>query len=421
MRDEFGLPDEAPGRYIPLRDDASYHRAYRPDPLPPTIEISGETLEELAGAMHELGRLDGIVGEVEDGSAVFASFLYKEAEQSSQVEGTRVTVSDILESQLEGEAETSDPDEESSHRLDVQEASNYVEALQEGIDYFDVAGRSRSSVTTELLKQLHGTLMEEGRTDEPDPLPGEFRDDIVHIREQNAGWKDPVRFVPPTPDVASSRMSDLETYIQNGGSYPDLVDCALVHYQFETIHPFTDGNGRLGRLLVALLLYASDILLSPVLYLSSYINRNREEYTDKLLAVSEAGEWEPWIRFFLSGLREQAREAFVRAKLLLEKRREYRRHYEDQRDSVNKLVRTLFEGPFLTIEEAADRIDMSYQTGRTVVEQLVDDGVLVRATEREWGAVYRAAEIMDILERDSQRLPDPDELITSSERGQPSI
>lgn len=414
MTEEFGLPDSAPGQYIPLREDAPYHRAYYPDNLPPSIELTDDIVDQLAEAMHSLGRLDGLTSEVENPTAVFASFLYKEAEQSSQVEGTGVTVSDIVESELtSSRAATSvDPSER-----DIQEARNYVLAIEEAFDYLQTAGRDRANITVELLKSLHETLMEEARADEEDPLPGEFRPDLAYIKEQTEPWKDPVRFVPPKPDMATSRMTDLESYIQSDGRYPDLVDIALIHYQFETIHPFRDGNGRVGRLLVVILLYCSDILLNPVLYLSSFLNRYRDNYADLLLAVSESGAWTDWIQFFLDGIRQQADEAFVRAKLLLRKRREYSARYEDGASSTARLAQELFGKPYVTKEEAADLIDMSYGSGRNAVEALVDDGVLVPHTERKWGRVYRADEILDIIERDETALPDPATLIAADETG----
>lgn len=418
MRDEFTLPDSAPGRYIPLREDAPHHRAYYPDNLPPSLDLTDEIVDELARAMHSLGRLDGVTSEVENATAVFASFLYKEAEQSSQVEGTGVTVSDIVESELTDKrvSGSAGPSEK-----DIQEARNYIQAVEEGLEYLKTAGRDRSSITTELIKSLHETLMEEGRTDEDDPLPGEFRPELAYIKEQTEPWKDPVRFVPPKPDMARSRMEDLESYVQSNGQYPDLIDIALVHYQFETVHPFRDGNGRVGRLLVVLLLYCSDILVNPVLYMSSYINRHRDNYADLLLHVSERGAWTDWIQFFLTGLRQQADEGFVRAKLLLHKRREYRDTYEDAANSTARLAQELFGRPYVTIQEAADLIDMSYESGRKAVDALVDDGVLVPHTERKWGRIYRADEVLDIIERDEATLPDPADLIDSDTTGRLSI
>lgn len=411
MSDEFQLPEIAPGKYIPLRPDAPHHRAYYPNPLPPRIELGVDLIEKLADAMLALGRLDGLGSEVSNPGAVFSSFVYKEAEQSSQVEGTKVTVSDIYQYDLSGNRVV--PDDSDSSERDIREARNYVSALHEGLSYFQTAGRSRDTVTIELIKSLHETLMEKGRSDEDDPLPGEFRPGLAYIEENNEAWKDPVRFVPPKPNMAEGRMHDLEEYIQSGGQYPDLVDIGLIHYQFETIHPFKDGNGRVGRLLVVLLLHCSDLLVNPLLYPSSYIQRHRSEYADRLLEVSEAGAWDEWLDFFLTAMKQQADEAFVRAKLLLERRREYMDRYEDEAKSVRRLSEAIFEQPYLTVREAEDLIDMSYQSANTAVDRLEADGVLEEITGNQKNRVFRAAEVMDIVERAASDVPDSDDIIAT--------
>jgi len=358
--------------------------------------------------MHALGRLDGLASEVENPGAVFSSFVYKEAESSSQVEGTAVTVSDIYKHQVEDDAS---PPSETEHEKDVREARNYIRALEEATEYLEVAGTSRQNVTVELIKNLHETLMEEGRTDEEDPLPGEFRPGFVAIEERNEAGFVETRFIPPKPDTAKSYMEDLEEYIRSPSRFPDLVDIALIHYQFETIHPFKDGNGRVGRLLIVLLLACCDLLNYPLLYPSSYFNRRRDEYSDRLLSVSEEGEWEDWILFFLRGIREQSTEAFVRARLLLEKRREYEDEYADEPESVQLLVNSLFSEPYFSVNEAAEMIDMTYQSARNAVDRLEQDGVLTELTGKEKYRVFEASEVMEIVERPANRLPEPGDLI----------
>lgn len=409
MGEEYRLPD-APGQYLPLREDQPLSRAYFPDNLPPTVEFSEDLIDELSRAMHALGRLDGLVSEVDNPGAVFSSFVYKEAEQSSQVEGTAVTVSDIYRYEMDELA--GDP-AESDHERDVREAKNYVKALREALDYFDVAGRSRESLTVSFVKNLHETLMEDGRTDEDDPLPGEFRPGLVYIEEETERGAAGVRFVPPPATAVPGKMDSLIEYARTGRGWPDLVDAALVHYQFETIHPFKDGNGRVGRLLIVLMMLCSDILVNPVLYPSSYFNRHRDEYTDLLLAVSERGAWEDWLLFFLEGMCQQAEEAFVRAKLLVRKRYEYQSTYEAAPPSVRKLATAIFAEPYFTVSEAADTIDMTYQSANGAVEQLVEDGVVVEITGNQQNRVFKAAEIMEIVERSPGELPDPTGVIES--------
>jgi len=409
MKDDYSLPG-APGKYMPLRGDKPLPRAYFADSLPPRLDqfdLSDDVINELADAMHALGRLDGLATEVENPGAVFSSFVYKEAESSSQVEGTAVTVSDIYKHKIEKDR-FSPP--ETEHEKDVREARNYIRALEEATEYLEVAGSSRESITLELIKNLHKTLMEEGRSDEQDPLPGEFRTGLVAIEEKNEAGFVEARFIPPKPEAAESYMGDLDDYIQSPSQFPDIIDIALIHYQFETIHPFKDGNGRVGRLLIVILLACCDLLNYPLLYPSSYFNRSRDEYADHLLRVSEEGEWEEWLLFFLRGIREQSTEAFVRARLLLEKRREYEEEYSDAPESVKRLVDSLFSEPYFSVNEAAEMIGMTYQSAKSAVDSLEEDGVVTELTGKQKYRVFEASEVMEIVERSANRLPEPKEL-----------
>ena len=315
---------------------------------------------------------------------------------------------------IQGEATDRD------HEADVREARNYIRALDEAVSYLHTAGFVRENITTELLKRLHGQLLEQGRTDEEDPLPGEFRPGYAVIEEDNPhapGTR--IRFIPPKSGSVPGLMEDLEAFVQQGSRWPDLVDVAIAHYQFETIHPFTDGNGRVGRLLAVLMLVASRLLHYPMLYLSSYIERHRDEYADRLLAVSEGGEWDEWLQFFLRGIREQAEEAFVRAKLLIDTRNEYESRYSDAPNSVRRLARSLFENPYFTVTEASERIGMTYATANSAVNRLVDDGVVAETTSRERNRVFRATEVMETVERDARNLPDANDLVDIEQAWRP--
>lgn len=286
MKEEYLIDTPAPGVYRPVDSSSGvpFSKFYKPDKLPPEITLTPDVIQAYGRAMHSLGRLDGFWTEIEDPQDVFGLFVYKEAEQSSQVEGTQVTVSDMYE---EGE-----------DSKDVREARNYAAALKETAEQLSETGRARHNLSVDLLKDLHEKLMEVGRTDEDDPLPGAFRTDYVWIEESTGALTSKIRFVPPEPRTARARMEDFEDYMQSDGEYPALIDIGILHYQLETIHPFVDGNGRVGRLLIILLLMAAGILLHPLFYLSSYIRRNREEYTARLLAVNEEGEWNEWLASF---------------------------------------------------------------------------------------------------------------------------
>lgn len=405
MKRGYDLPSEAPGVYLPVRTDRGvpFGKFYRPNDLPPELTLSDETIQLVERAMHALGRLDGFRGQVREADTVFNPLLYKEAEQSSQIEGTQVTTTDMYRATAGGDV--------SARSRDVQEAMNYVEALQSASERLLERGRSRENITLDLLLDLHRTVMETGQTDEEDPLPGKFRPDYAWIEESNEPWQQSIRFVPPKAEMVESMMESLLSYVQSPSRFPDIVDVALVHYQIETIHPFKDGNGRVGRLLAILMLVACDALTKPLFYMSAYIKANREEYTDRLLAVSEAGEWEEWIQFFVSGMCDQAEEVLGRAKLLLDQYETYREAYETAPESVQRLIGVLFEQPYLTVPTAAERIEMSYPTANSAVDRLVDDGVLIQVEEKERNREFVATDVMEIVERDAAELPSPAEVL----------
>lgn len=398
MKDDYLVDTPAPGKYLPVDSSAAvpFAKFYKPGELPPEIELRNDVINAHGRAMHSLGRLDGFWSEIEDPADVFGLFVYKEAEQSSQVEGTRVTVSDMYK---KGE-----------DSKDVREARNYASALKQAARQLSESGRSRENLSLELLKDLHQELMEEGRSDEADPLPGEFRPGYAWI-DESSGLGRRVRFVPPKSEIAISRMEDFESYMRSDGAYPDLIDIGILHYQLETIHPFVDGNGRVGRLLIVLLLIASDILLHPLFYLSSYIRRNRDEYTDRLLAVSEENEWNEWLSFFLDGIKEQADEAFIRAKLLLRLREQYRETYADGRPSVRRLIDELFTEPVFTINRASEMIETSYPTANDAISILEADGVLRERTGKKRYQEFQADEVLAALNADTGELPPPEAVI----------
>jgi Fic family protein len=402
MKDGYLVDTPAPGVYRPVDSSAGvpFSKFYKPNELPPEIELSDDVIQAYGRAMHSLGRLDGFWSEIENPEAVFGLFVYKEAEQSSRVEGTRVTVSDMYK---EGE-----------DSKDVREARNYAAALKEAATQLSERGRSRDNLSNELLKDLHRELMEKGRTDEADPLPGEFRPHYAWI-DESTGIGTRVRFVPPKAEIAASRMENVEAYMQSEGTYPDLIDIGILHYQIETIHPFVDGNGRVGRLLIVLLLMASDILLHPLFYLSSYIRRNRDEYTDRLLAVSEEGDWNEWLRFFLTGMEEQANEAFSRAKLLLHLHEQYQEMYADASPSVKALLEKIFTEPVFTVNRASEMIDMSYPAANQAVATLEADGVLRERTQKERYREFQADEVLNALHKDADEIPSPEALIAEDD------
>lgn len=395
MKDRYLIDSPAPGKYLSADSAANLpaSKFYLPKDLPPDIDLHPDVIRAHGRAMHSLGRLDGFWSEIESPDTAFGLFVYKEAEQSSQVEGTQVTVSDMLRRGADSK--------------DVREARNYAGALQEVAKELTEEGRARRNLSNELLKSLHESLMESGRTDDEDPRPGAYRSQYVWIEEDGEGYGSSVRFVPPKATTAKSKMENFEEYMQSEGAYPDLIDIGILHYQLETIHPFLDGNGRVGRLLIVLMLLATDILGQPLFYLSSYIRRNRDEYTDLLLAVSEEGDWNAWLKFFLEGIKQQADEAFSRAKRLLQLRSEYRETYADSSPSVRSLVDAVFVEPVLTVSRAAELIDMSYPAANKAVDRLESDGVLREETGKERYREFQATAVLDVLNRDVEEIPAP--------------
>jgi Fic family protein len=355
--------------------------AFKPDPLPPEISIEGELLDVFTRATSNVGQLSGIGRRVDNPSMLISPFIYKEAVVSSEIEGTRVTLSDVYEYEA-GRENGSGPS-----RNELKEVHNYVRAVFQGIEEMD------GGIDLDLVRTLHETLMSGVRGE--DKQPGEFRDTQVYI----GGRGTEARFVPPPPSVVPYAMQNLETYMQTGGAYQPLIDIGLVHYQFETIHPFRDGNGRMGRLIIMLMMCDEELLPEPYLYPSSYFNRNREEYTDRLLAVSRDNAWEEWLTFFLEGISQQAQEAFSRASELLDLRDEYRERYQDGANSVSHLAMEIFTKPYLTVNEAKELLDMSYGAANNAVDKLEDDGVLEEITGQSRNRVFRAREVFHIIQK----------------------
>lgn len=355
--------------------------AFNPAPLPPEIEIEGELFDVFTRATNNVGQLSGIGRRVNNPSMLISPFIYKEAVVSSEIEGTRVTLSDVYEYEA-GKESGSGPS-----RNELQEVHNYVRAVFEGID------RMEKGIDLNLVRSLHETLMSGVRGEEKQP--GEFRDAQVYI----GGRGQEARFVPPPPSVVPYAMQNLETYMQTGGTYQSLIDIGLVHYQFEAVHPFRDGNGRMGRLLIMLMMYDEELLPEPYLYPSSYFNRNRDEYTDRLLGVSRDEAWEEWLIFFLEGISQQAEEAFSRASELLDLRDKYRERYQNGANSVSHLAMEIFTKPYLTVNEAKNMLDMSYGGANNAVDTLVDDDVLEEVTGQRRNRVFRAREVFRIIQK----------------------
>jgi Fic family protein len=356
---------------------------YRPASLPPEIEYTDDLLRVYGDAQYALGRLTTLHRNVDNENLLIAPFVVREAAMSSQIEGTNVTVSDIILHEIDGSPERSAADSR-----DVREAYNYVDAVRQG---FERLGDGEQ-VSVALIQDLHETLLHDTRG--VDEHPGELRDVPVYIGSPD-GSAESARFVPSNPDTVDLLLDQLVAYL-NRGSYPALVDVAITHYQFETIHPFRDGNGRLGRLLMMLQLYDAGLLPEPYLYLSAYFNRRRQRYLDLLLAVSQDGAWEEWITFVLNAIAEQAIDAYDCGVELQALQTEYHGLFPN-RPAVRDVVDYVFEEPYLTASRAIEATGRSRQAVYDAIEALEAEGIVEEISGGERYRVYEAPQIIEVV------------------------
>ena len=364
----------------------SGHWAFVPPPLPPELAFSSRLIDQLARANHALGTLAGFGSKIENPHLLIRSFLRREAVLSSRIEGSRATIAGLV--QFEALPTAAQPVRIS----DIQEVANYVDALDAALD----SGR-KLPLSLRLLRDLHRQLLHDTRGH--GWTPGEFRTRQSHIGEPGSTL-DEARYIPPPVPQMHQALDALEKYLHAGSDLPALVRIALIHYQFEAIHPFWDGNGRIGRLLISVLLCEEALLPSPLLYLSAFFELHRREYYDLLLRVSQKGEWLPWIEFFLRGVNDQAADAVERLRRLDALRIDYRRRVTAHRASslLPALVDTLFDSIAITIPRAAKVLKVTERAAAMSVRKLVDAGILSEVTGRTRYRVYLAQEILGLLE-----------------------
>ena len=371
----------------------SGYRAFIPRPLPPNppLELDIETLDLLAKASMDLGRLNGLTSIIKDPELFVYLYVRKEALLSSQIEGTQCSLEDVLETPT-GLLAT----DEVHFKKDIEEVSNYVLAMNHGLEML-----KKFPVSSRLLKELHKILMRGVRGS--NKTPGEFRESQNWIGSPGATLATS-QFVPPPKEEVKQAMSDLEKYIHYGDNLPLLIKAALIHAQFETIHPFLDGNGRLGRLLITFLLCGWGIMERPLLYLSYFFKANRTEYYAKLMAIRMKGDWENWIKFFLRGVCETSQMANQAA---LEIHRLHEQDMEKIKSSgatgATIQVFTVFcRFPLATIPELQKEIQNSNQnTLNRAVKSLINLGVLKQIGESQRNRKFSYYNYLEILTRDT--------------------
>lgn len=384
--EEFELEADAPGILVP------YGRRpyYRPDPLPPArgLAFDDDFYELLSEATFWLGKLSGVTDRVDFSTVLYTSLLRKEALESTEIEGANADYNALHRFETRhavGEPTTGSVGE----TKDVREVLNYEQAIEDGVHALD----ADREVTADLIHDLHRTLLTGVPDDRVDTdTIGAYKTVPNHLGN----------FLPPVPGAVEGLMDALVTYYRTGGSHHPLVDIALFHYQFETIHPYGDGNGRLGRLLITLQLYDRGYLERPNLYLSEYFNRNKRAYVERMEAVRRAGEWEAWVEFVVRGIRRQAEEAVVRTRELATVQAEYEATYGESTVTAARLACSLFEQPYVTVATVAERFDVERSTAHRAIHALIEDGILEEVASPGRSKDYRAREIFDILEQPPQ-------------------
>jgi Fic family protein len=368
----------------PLRvgqGDASYW-AFAPAPIPRQVELSASTILELSEADRAVGALAGLGGQRPNPHILISPYLRREAVASTRIEGTQSTLSEVLSAEAQLRVETEDQ----------REVLNYVRALERGLLRLQELPLSKR-----LIREMHGELMRGVRGEER--TPGEFR------RSQNwIGGTNPsdALFVPPPVDLLEDALDDLERFLHEEVPLPVLVRCALAHFQFETIHPFLDGNGRLGRLLIVFYLVERGVLGQPLLYLSAYFERNRDEYVNALQGVRERGDINGWIAFFVRGLTVQARSAVESADALLRLREEFRARLRQAgaRGQAVDASEALIGNPFVTAPQLAQLLNVTRQGAQYVISSLERARIVQPVEGKSRPALYVAQEVLDVLERD---------------------
>jgi Fic family protein len=355
------------GRYV---SQPAGYRAFIPAPLPPDppVDLGGRLRELLSDADYALGRLDGAVLTLPNPDLFVFMYVRKEAVLSSQIEGTQSSLQNLLAA----EARLNDPDAPA----DVTEVINYVRAMNHGL-----ARLAELPVSVRLIREIHAELMRGVRGGRL--TPGELRSSQNWIGPGGCTLRE-ATFIPPPPHEVPQALADLERFLHAENPPPPLVHVGLAHAQFETIHPFLDGNGRVGRLLITFLLTERKLLARPVLYLSHFFKRQRAEYYDRLQAVRDAGDWEAWLAFFLRGVIEVSREATQTAAAILRMREDYRARITEKlgRAAANghRIMDRLFNHPIVTVAAVRDWIGVTPAGANNLVNRLVEIGLLREIT-----------------------------------------
>lgn len=370
------------GDVILAQPGPTQYHAFRPKPIPRELDLSASLVAELSRADQAVGNLAALAGFLPNPHVLINPYVRREAVASTRIEGTQSSLSDVLSAEAQALPETADR----------REVLNYVRALELGLERL-----SDLPLSNRLIRGMHEEILRGVRGEEW--TPGEFR------RTQNwIGGRGPsdAFYVPPPPAEMQIALADFERFLHEDNQLPILIRCALLHYQFETIHPFLDGNGRLGRLLVVFYLVERRILRAPLLYLSAFFERNRREYVNSLQAVREQGAYEQWVTFFLRAVATQATGAVTTANALLRLSGEFRERLRTARarGQVVDAAEALIGNPFVSAPRLAETLGLTRQGGQYVIATLERAGIVEPAPGTWRPALFVAPEVLRALQRD---------------------
>lgn len=373
------------GSFISNLSGEAEYKSFRPAALPPEVEVDAEMLAALTGATKAVATLDTLSSHIPDKNLFVSMYVRKEALLSSQIEGTQATLEDVL-----------DPLVEKNVNQNVADVVNYIRAMEYALNRLDTL-----PLCNRLLKEVHAVLMAGVRGQEKSP--GEFRISQNWIGAAGSTLKT-ARYIPPCPEDMLQAMSELEKYMNSEDTLDVLIQAALIHYQFETIHPFLDGNGRVGRLLIILFLIERKLLCAPVLYISYYLKRNRIEYYDRMSEVRSKDNYEQWIKFFLRAVKESAEDA---SDTILE----LSKLHVQNTEIINgmgraaktgiKLFAYLEQNPIIDIRKTSAELGLAYSTVSATVERFVEASILSQTNNVSRNRVFAYTDYLEILRRDT--------------------
>ena len=389
QQEKGGLMQNRAGSFITNLSGEMAYKSFRPAPLPPApdIELNEDLVAKLIDANRNIAVLEGLASRIPNMNLFISMYVRKEALLSSQIEGTQCTLDDIL-----------DPRREENTNQNVSDVVNYIRATE-----YAIKRLGSLPLCNRLIKETHAVLMDGVRGQDKDP--GEFRYSQNWIGGQGSTIKN-ARYIPPNPEDMQTAMSDLEKYINSESNTDPLIQASLIHYQFETIHPFLDGNGRVGRLLNTLFLMEKGVLSTPALYISYYLKMNRIEYYDRMTEVRRTGDYEQWVTFFLQAFAESATDAIQtidkltalhdKSMLLLNG------VSSRQRPNLLKVFAYLEANPIIDIQKTATALTLSYNTVAKAVALLQEKGILKQTDKAGKAKIYSYDEYLTILRKDTQ-------------------